>query len=70
MFCLGYDDCVASKSPLFAVEDFYLAQYSASRRRSVDTGGLALALKDSKSMAYPPGQGWGIWDDQQQTTIP
>lgn len=38
---------------------------SGTRRRSVDTGGLSLALKDRQS-----GKGWGGWDDNKEVSIP
>lgn len=59
-----------STSPLLAAEEFYLAQYNATRRRSVDTGGLALALRDDGSLEKPSGKGWGGWDDPHHASIP
>lgn len=60
-------DRYRSHSPLLRAEDFYLAQYNETRRRSVDTGGLALALQDT---AQPyPAQNRG-WQDPQHVSIP
>jgi hypothetical protein len=68
--CSLHDPITRSISPLLRAEDLYLAQYNATRRRSVDTGGLALALRDDGSSERTSGKGWGGWDDPQQASIP
>ena len=68
--CSHHDSSSRSASPLLQAEDLYFAQYNANRRRSVDTGGLALALRDDGSTERTSGKGWGGWDDPQQAAIP
>lgn len=42
---------------------------NAARRRSVDVGGLALALSAS-SLGDEMGKGWGGWDEGEDTDAP
>lgn len=42
-----------------------LPETLVARRRSVDVGGLALALQDRNS-----GKGWGGWDESENVSLP
>ncbi|KAF8315023.1 HD-domain/PDEase-like protein [Clavulina sp. PMI_390] len=57
-------------SRLLRAEDFYLAQYNATRRRSVDTGGLALALQENRSPFRFANEGQARGDDDQHVSMP
>jgi hypothetical protein len=57
------DRCISS--PLGFLFDSPVQETLVTRRRSVDVGGLALALQDRNS-----GKGWGGWDESENVSFP
>ncbi len=59
-----------SHSPSGSIHTLQVDRQYDSRRRSVDVGGLALALGTSSLGEDGMGKGWGGWEDSESAGAP